>query len=50
MEMVSRPVLEIMEGAIVVANRERVSGVTESPIKAGVGSAERAENKGVSCF
>jgi hypothetical protein len=48
--MVSRPVLEIMEGAVVVVDRERVSGVTESPIKAGVGLAERAEDKRISCF
>jgi hypothetical protein len=50
MEMVSRPVLEIMEGTVIVADRERVSGVTESPIKAGVGSTERAENEGISRF
>jgi hypothetical protein len=48
--MVSRPVLEIMEGAVVVADREPVSGVTESPIKAGMGSTEGAEDNGISHF
>ena len=50
MGKVSRPILEIVIGAVVVADRKRVSAVTESPVQAGMGSAERMESKGVSCF
>ena len=54
MGIVSRPVLEVVEGAVVVWNRKQMSTVTESPIKAGVGSAKRAKDEGISrlqgCF
>ena len=43
-----------MEGAVVVWNQIWMSVVTESPIKAGVSSAKRAKDKGIShlqgCF
>jgi hypothetical protein len=39
-----------MEGTVIVADREWMSAVTESPIKAGVSSAEGAKDKGVFCF
>ena len=48
MGIVSRPVLEIVEGAVVVWNRKWMSAVTESPIKAGVSSVKRAKDKGIS--
>jgi hypothetical protein len=49
--MVSRPVLTVvMEGAVVGFNRKWASAVAESPIKAGVGSSEGAEEKGVFYF
>ena len=44
----SRPILKIMVGAVVVADRKRMSTVTESPIKAGMYLAERAEGERVS--
>ena len=47
---VSCPILEIMVGAIIVLDREQMSAVTESPIETGVGSAERMESEGISCF
>ena len=50
MGKVSRPVLEIMEGAILVVDRKGVAAVTESPIKAGVCSSERAKSKGIPSF
>ena len=49
MGMVSRPVLEIVERTVIVWNRKWMS-VTESPIKAGVSSAKRAKDKGISCL
>ena len=48
MGIVSRPVLEIVEGAVVVWDRKRMSAVTESPIKAGMSSAKRVKDKGIS--
>ena len=50
MGMVSRPILEIVERTVVVWNRKWMSAVTELPIKAGVSSAKRAEDEGVSCL
>ena len=50
MGIVSRPVLEVMEGAVVVWDRERMSTVTESPIKAGMSSAKGTKDEGVSCL
>jgi len=46
----SRPVLEIVEGTIIVLDGMRVSQVTESPIKASVGSSKGGEGKGVAGF
>ena len=46
----SRPVLEIVIRAVVVADQKRMSAVTELPIKAGMHSAERTKGKGVPCF
>ena len=52
--IVSRPVLEVMEGTVIVWNRKRMSAITELPIKAGVSSAKRAKDEGIShlqgCF
>ena len=50
MGKVSRPVLEIMKGAVLIVDRKRVAAVTESPIKAGVCSSERAEGEGIPSF
>ena len=50
MGKVSRPVLEIVIGTVVVVNRKRMSAVTKSPIKASVRSTERAESEGISRF
>ena len=50
MGIVSRPVLEVVERTVIVWNRKRVSAVTESPIKTGVGSVEGTKNEGVSRF
>ena len=50
MGKVSHPILEIIVGAVVVADRKQVSTVTESPIEAGMHSAERTESKGISHF
>ena len=46
----SRPVLEVMIRTVIVVDRKRMSAVTESPIKAGMYPAERAESEGVSRF
>ena len=46
----SRPVLEIVIGTVMVVDRKRMSAVTELPIKAGVCSTERAESEGISRF
>ena len=50
MGKVSRPVLEIVEGAILVVNRKRVAAVTKSPIKASVCSSKRAESERIPGF
>ena len=46
----SHPILEIVKGAVVVVDRKWMSAVTESPIKASVCLAKRAESEGVSRF
>ena len=50
MGKVSRPVLEIVEGAVLIINRKGMAAVAESPIKAGVCSSERAEGEGIPSF
>ena len=50
MGKVSHPVLEIVVGTILVINRKRVAAVTESPIKAGMHSLERAEGERIPSF
>ena len=50
MGKVSCPILEIVVGAIIVSDRERMSAITESPVKAGMGSVERTESEGISRF
>ena len=46
----SRPVLEIVIEAVLIIDQKGVAAVTESPIKAGVRSSERAEGKRISSF
>ena len=48
MGIVSRPVLEVVKGTVIVWNRKWMSAVTESPIKASVSSAKRAKDEGIS--
>ena len=50
MGKVSRPVLEVMEGAVVVWNRIWMSVVTEPPIETGVDFTKLREGEGVSTF
>jgi hypothetical protein len=50
MEIVSCPILEIMEGAVVVGDRVRMSSVTKSPIKAGMNLSEFGKSEGISGF
>ena len=50
MGKVSCPILEVMIRTAIVADRKWMPAVTESPIKAGMCSTERAESKGISCF
>ena len=50
MGKVSHPILEIMVGAVIVADRKQMSAVTESPVEAGMHSAKRTESEGVSHF
>ena len=50
MGKVSRPVLEIMEGTVVVWDRIWMSVVTEPPIKTGVDFSKLRKSKGVSAF
>ena len=50
MGIVSRPVLEVVEGAVVVWNRVWMSVVTELPIKTGVDFTKLGKGKGVSAF
>ena len=46
----SRPVLEIVIGTIMIVDQKWMAAVTKSPVKAGMCSAERAEGKGISHF
>ena len=46
MGKVSRPVLEVMEGTVVVWNRIWMSVVTEPPIETGVDFFETGERRG----
>ena len=50
MGKVSRPVLEIVEGTVVVWNRIWMSVITEPPIKAGVDFTKLGKGKGVSAL
>ena len=50
MGIVSRPVLEVMEGTVVVWNRIWMSVVAEPPIKTGVDFTKLRKGKGVSAF
>ena len=50
MGIVSQPVLEVVEGTIVVWNRIWMSVVTEPPVKTGVDFAKLRKGKGVSAF
>ena len=50
MGVVSRPVLEIVEGAVVVWNRIWMSVITEPPIETGVDFTKLGEGEGVSAF
>ena len=50
MGIVSRPVLEIMEGGVVVWNRIWMSVITEPPIETGVNFAKLGEGEGVFAF
>ena len=50
MGKVSRPILEVVIRTVIVADRKRMSTVTESPIEAGVCLAERTESEGISRF
>ena len=50
MGIVSRPILEVMEGTVVVWNRIWMSVVTEPPIETGVDFTELRKGKGVSAF
>ena len=50
MGKVSRPVLEIMEGTVVVWNRIWMSVITEPPIETGVDFTKLREGEGVSAF
>ena len=50
MGKVSRPVLEIVVGTVLIVDRKGMAAVTELPIKAGVCSLERAEGEGVFRF
>ena len=46
----SRPILEIVIGTVMIVDGKWMAAVTESPVKAGVCLAERAEGEGVSRF
>ena len=50
MGKVSCPVLEIVEGAVLIVDRKGMAAVAESPIKAGVCSSERAKGERVPSF
>jgi len=46
----SRPVLEVMKGAVVVRDGMGMAGVAESPIKASVNSLKVGEGEGIMGF
>ena len=50
MGKVSRPVLEIMVGTVLIVDRKGMATVAKSPIKAGMCSSERAEGEGIPGF
>ena len=50
MGVVSRPVLEVVEGTVVVWNRIWMSVVTEPPIETGVDFTKLGKGKGVFAF
>ena len=50
MGIVSRPVLEVVEGAVIVWNRIWMSVVTEPPVETGVNFTKLRKGKGVSAF
>ena len=50
MGKVSRPVLEVVEGTVVVWNRIWMSVVTEPPIETGVDFTKLGKGEGVSAF
>ena len=50
MGKVSRPVLEIVEGTVVVWDRIWMSVVTEPPVETGVDFSKLRKGKGVSAF
>ena len=50
MGIVSRPVLEVMEGTVIVWNRIWMSVVTEPPVETGVDFTKLRKGKGVSAF
>ena len=50
MGIVSRPVLEVVEGTVVVWNRVWMSVVTEPPVKTSVDFTKLRKGKGVSAF
>ena len=46
----SRPVLEVVIGTVLIVDRKRMTAVTESPVKASVRSSERAEGERIPSF
>ena len=50
MGKVSRPILEVMEGTVVVWNRIWMSVVTEPPVETGVDFTKLRKSKGVPTF
>ena len=50
MGVVSRPVLEIVEGAVIVWNRIWMSVITEPPVETGVDLTKLGKGKGISAF
>ena len=50
MGKVSLPILEVMEGAVLIVDRKGVAAVAESPIKASVCSSERAKGERIPGF
>ena len=50
MGKVGRPVLEVVEGTVVVWNRIWMSMITEPPVETGVDFTKLGKSKGVSAF